>query len=122
MPMPLWWGQINKRVMNPRALENGKWPVLRHVGRSSGRTYRTPIGAQRGDEHFAFLVVYGPESDWVQNVIEAGEATLEVDGEDVALTNPRLVATEDAFSRLPADTARPPRFPRIPSCLEMDIA
>jgi hypothetical protein len=41
MPMPLWWGQVNKRLFNPRALENGKWKVINHLGRSSGHQQAT---------------------------------------------------------------------------------
>ena len=45
MPMPLWWGQINKRVFNPLSLRGDRYQVIRHVGRSSGRAYRTPLEA-----------------------------------------------------------------------------
>ena len=68
MPMPLWWGQINKRVFNPRSARNGKWQVIRHVGRVSGQTYRTPLEAHRVDDGFIIMLVYGSRCDWVQNV------------------------------------------------------
>lgn len=42
MPLPRWWRRINKHPLNPRELERGARPVLTHVGRDSGRTYRTP--------------------------------------------------------------------------------
>ncbi len=45
MPMPLWFGQINKRVFNKMELKKGTRPVLTHVGRSSGTTYQTPLEA-----------------------------------------------------------------------------
>jgi hypothetical protein len=49
VPMPRWWGQINKRVFNPRAIAGGKWPVLTHLGRVSGAMYRTPLDAHPVD-------------------------------------------------------------------------
>lgn len=49
-------GQVNKRVFNPRALKNGRWPVLRHTGRSSRKTYRIPLDAHRADNGYAFVV------------------------------------------------------------------
>jgi hypothetical protein len=60
MPMPRWWGRINKRVLNPREVERGVRPVLTHVGRSSGRTYRTPLDAHPVAGGCVFILVYGP--------------------------------------------------------------
>ncbi len=99
MPMPLWWGKINKRIFNPRAVRGGKWPVIHHVGRVSGRTYRTPLEAFRVDDGFIFVLVYGSRSDWVQNVLAAGTAKLEVAGETVDLIEPALLTAEQAFAR-----------------------
>ena len=122
MPMPIWWGQINKRVFNPIALENGKWTILRHVGRSSGRAYRTPIGTFRVGDTYYVIVVYGPKTDWLQNVLATGSAVLEVDGKEVPVTNLRLVSIDDAFRGAPESVSRPPRFLRITHCLAMDVA
>lgn len=122
MPMPIWWGQINKRVFNPIALQNGKWTILQHLGRSSGRAYRTPIGTWRVDDTYYVIVVYGPKTDWLQNVLAAGSAILEVNGEEVPVTNLRLVPIDDAFRGAPPEESRPPRFLRISQCLAMDIA
>ncbi len=76
MPMPRWWGHVNKRVFNPRAISSGKWPVLTHVGRTSGTTYRTPLDAYPVEGGYVFILVYGSGSDWVQNVLKAGSARL----------------------------------------------
>ena len=113
MPMPLWWGQVNKRVFNPRAVRSSKWQVIRHVGRSSGRSYRTPLEALPVDGGFIIMLVYGSRSDWVQNVLAAGEATLEVDGESVDLVGPELITADEAFERLPPGAKRPPRLLKI---------
>jgi deazaflavin-dependent oxidoreductase (nitroreductase family) len=113
MPMPLWWGQINKRVFNPRALRSGKWQVVHHVGRSSGRAYRTPVEAMAVDDGFVITLVYGQRSDWVRNVLAAGSARLEVGGELVEIGDPEILTADEAFARLPLDTKRPPRPLRI---------
>lgn len=122
MPMPIWWGQINKRVFNPMALKDEKWTVIQHVGRSSGKPYRTPIGTWRVDDTYYVIIVYGPETDWLQNVLVAGSAVLEVKGEEVQVTNLRLVPIDDAFRGAPTNVSPPPRFLRISQCLAMDIA
>lgn len=122
MPMPLWWGHINKRIFNPIALRNRKWPIIRHVGRTSGREYRTPLDAHAVDDDFIFILVYGSRSDWVQNVLAAGEATLESDGVEHRLTQPRLITKEAAWKLLPADTKPPPEFLNVSEYLQMTRA
>lgn len=121
MPMPLWWGHVNKRLFNPRALAGGKWPVLTHVGRTSGTTYRTPLDAFAVDGGYLFILVYGSRSDWVQNVLATARARLRVDGKELDLAAPRLVDRTEAFQALPA-TAHPPKVLRISEFLRMDLA
>ncbi len=121
MPMPRWWGHVNKRVFNPRAIASGRWPVLTHVGRTSGKTYRTPLDAHPVDSGYLFVLVYGSGSDWVQNVLAAGGARLRVDGTEVELAAPRLVEEDEAFQALSDEVARPPRMLRITEFLRMDL-
>lgn len=122
MPMPRWWGQINKRLFNPRELRRGVRPVITHVGRVSGTTYRTPLDAHPVEGGYLFILVYGAGSDWVRNVMGAGHARLAVDGDEVELTAPRLVDGAEAWRALPATVPRPPRFLRITEYLRMDLA
>jgi deazaflavin-dependent oxidoreductase (nitroreductase family) len=121
MSMPKWWGHINKRVFNPRAIAGGKWPVLTHIGRTSGTTYQTPMDAHPVDGGYLFVLVYGSGSDWVQNVLAAGHARLRVEGKELDLTAPRLVGEVEAFQLMPEDVARPPKLLRITDFLRMDV-
>lgn len=121
MAMPRWWGRINKRLFNPRAIAGGRWPVLTHVGRTSGVTYRTPLDAHPVDGGYLFVLVYGSGSDWVQNVLAAGRARLQVEGREVELTAPRVVGKDEAFQALSDEVARPPRLLRITEFLRMDL-
>jgi deazaflavin-dependent oxidoreductase (nitroreductase family) len=122
MPMPRWWGKINKRLLNPREIERGVRPVLTHVGRGSGTVYRTPLDAHPVDGGFVFVLVYGSGSDWVRNVLATGHARLAVGGEDVELANPRLIDEEEAWRAIPDTVRRPPRLLRISEYLRMDRA
>ncbi|WP_280342617.1 nitroreductase family deazaflavin-dependent oxidoreductase [Nocardia neocaledoniensis] len=122
MPMPLWWGHINKRVFNPRAVKGGKWPVLTHTGRRSGRTYQTPLDAFPVDGGYLFVLVYGARSDWVRNILAAGSARLRVEGAEVELTAPRLVDEAEALAAMAPDATRPPKLLRISEFLRMDHA
>ncbi|MEV0997713.1 nitroreductase family deazaflavin-dependent oxidoreductase [Nonomuraea sp. NPDC050202] len=122
MPMPRWWGHVNKRVFNPLTLAAGKSPVLIHVGRVSGATYRTPLDAHPVAGGYLFVLVYGSGSDWVRNVLAADGARLRVGGREVELTSPRVIGKDEAFRALPDEVARPPRVLRITEFLRMDLA
>lgn len=78
MPMPRWWARINTYTFNPRELKKGFRPVLIHVGRTSGREYRTPLDAHSVDGGFLFIPMYGVNSDWGRNVLAAGSARVRV--------------------------------------------
>lgn len=119
--MPLWWGRVNKRIFNPRALENGRWKVLNHVGRISGRRYRTPLDAVEVDGTFVFILVYGSRADWVQNAIASGSATLETGDETIELVAPRLTPEETARPMLRESVTLPPRLLGV-EYLQMDIS
>ena len=45
--------------------------ILTHVGRKSGRVYRTPVNVFRAPEGFLIALTYGRESEWVKNVLAA---------------------------------------------------
>lgn len=122
MPMPKWWGHVNKRVFNPRAIAGGKWPVLTHVGRTSGTTYRTPLDAHPVDGGYLFVLVYGSGADWVQNILKAGSARLRINGKELRLAAPRLIGETEAFDALPPEVTRPPKLLRITEFLRMDLA
>ncbi len=100
MPYPRWLAKVNKRVFNPREVERGERPVVIHVGRSSGTVYQTPLDAYPTIGGYALAVRYGLDSDWVRNVLAAGEATLRVDGKELHLDSPRLVSADEALSQL----------------------
>ena len=63
MPMPLWFGKINKRLFNPGELRRGKRPVIEHVGRTSGKTYLTPLEVLEIDGGYIVVLVYGSGAD-----------------------------------------------------------
>jgi len=54
--------------------------ILTHVGRKSGRVYRTPVNVFRVPEGFLIALTYGRESEWVRNVVAAGGCKLETRG------------------------------------------
>jgi deazaflavin-dependent oxidoreductase (nitroreductase family) len=121
VPMPRWWTHINKRVFNPAELRRGVRPVLTHVGRSSGTTYRTPLDAHPVEGGYVFILVYGSRSDWVRNVLAAGHAGLRIDQQELELTAPRLISGDEAWAAIGDGVKRPPSVLKITEYLRMDL-
>jgi deazaflavin-dependent oxidoreductase (nitroreductase family) len=65
--------------------------ILRHIGRKSGRVYRTPVNVFRGPEGFLVALTYGRESEWVRNVVAAGACELETRRVQYQLSAPTIV-------------------------------
>jgi deazaflavin-dependent oxidoreductase (nitroreductase family) len=82
------------KYMNPAVRRVARFlptfAVIKHRGRKSGRPYETVVNAYRKGDVLAILLGQG-NTDWVKNVLAAGEADLEVHGRDVHITNPRVV-------------------------------
>ena len=121
MSLPRWLAQINKRVFNRIEIKRGIRPVLNHVGRSSGKTYRTPLDAHPVDDGYLFIPMYGPRTDWVKNVLAAGAASLKIDGDETELVSPRLVKKDSVWQLLPATTKTPPGITGESELLQMNV-
>ena len=63
--------------------------IVIHVGRRSGRTYETPVNVLRDESRYVFALTYGPESDWVRNVLAAGGCRIRTRRRTVELRNPQ---------------------------------
>lgn len=94
------------RAMKPLVLRSAgtaasPTAVVEHVGRTSGRTYETPVVAAETDSGFAIALPYGENTDWLKNVIAAGSARLRHDGAVHQLDRPevvRLGAVDERFA------------------------
>ncbi|HEX2025786.1 MAG TPA: nitroreductase family deazaflavin-dependent oxidoreductase [Actinomycetota bacterium] len=95
MPLPAWLARFNRRVSNPAlrpvAASMPGFGVLVHRGRTSGRTYRTPVNAFATRDGFVIALTYGSDVDWVKNVLAEGACELIHRGERLSLVRPVLV-------------------------------
>jgi deazaflavin-dependent oxidoreductase (nitroreductase family) len=102
MPLPRSVARLNKRLTNritgPLAPYLPGFGVVVHTGRKTQRQYRTPVNVFRRPGGFVMALTYGPNADWVHNVLAAGGCILETRGRRVRLIAPRLV--HDADRRL----------------------
>jgi deazaflavin-dependent oxidoreductase (nitroreductase family) len=83
------------RLTRPFAKRLPGFAVLTHHGRTTGRTYQTPINVfRRGGDYFFFLT-YGSDVQWVKNVLASGSCSIETRGRVVELTEPELVTDHE---------------------------
>jgi deazaflavin-dependent oxidoreductase (nitroreductase family) len=86
--------RITNRITGPLAPWLPLFGVVVHTGRTSGKEYHTPVNVFRHSGGFVIALTYGPDSDWVRNVLAAGGCDLVTRGKRHRLTAPRLVHDE----------------------------
>jgi deazaflavin-dependent oxidoreductase (nitroreductase family) len=95
MPLPRRLARFNllvtNRVLGPFARHVPGFAVVLHVGRRSGRTYRTPVSLFRRGDGYVIALFYGADSQWVRNVVAAGGADIETRGRRLRLAGPEVV-------------------------------
>ena len=74
--------------------------TIKHRGRKSGRPYQTIVTAYRKGDVVAIALGHG-KTDWVKNVLAAGEADLHLIRRELHLTNPRIVPAGAGAEGLP---------------------
>jgi deazaflavin-dependent oxidoreductase (nitroreductase family) len=124
MQLPQRLARFNRHVTNPvQRLWAGWLPpfgILEHVGRRSGKPYRTPLNVFNADidgkPGVAILLTYGPDRDWLKNLNAAGGGRARRNGKTFGVTEPRKVTRDEAaehvvggwrpiFARLPFEEA-----------------
>ena len=90
-----WLAKINIAITNRiTSLFAGWLPgfgILTHVGRKSGRVYRTPINVFRASNGFVIALTYSSQSEWVKNVLAASGCELKTRGKKYQLSAPKVV-------------------------------
>ena len=107
MPVPKVVGRWNKAGLNPphpacRALD-ARPGRARSRGRQSGRRYQTPVNVFRAGDGYVIALTYGPETDWVKNVLAAGGCELRTRGQAITLGSPRLFRDQSRASIRPLE-------------------
>jgi deazaflavin-dependent oxidoreductase (nitroreductase family) len=94
MALPHWLTRVNlaftNRLTRPLAARLPWFGVLEHVGRRSGEVRQTPLNAfRRGPDRWVVALTYGPDVQWVRNVLAAGRCRMLVRGRWIGLVEPR---------------------------------
>lgn len=116
--------RMNRAVMNPRAMKTAGQPgayagVIRHVGRSSGTQYETPIGPFPTEYGFDIALPYGTSPDWLKNLVAAGSAVIVHDGVAYSVDQPEVISAADAMGNLPPGEQRNIRWFGVDSFLRV---
>jgi deazaflavin-dependent oxidoreductase (nitroreductase family) len=116
--------RFNRAFVNPRAMKKAgtlgaRASIVRHVGRTSGRPYETPVETFPTEDGFLVALPYGPDTDWLRNVLASGSATVVRDGNTYRVDQPQLVSTAVATPHLPASEQRTLRLFAVDQCLRV---
>ncbi|MBV9320548.1 MAG: nitroreductase family deazaflavin-dependent oxidoreductase [Mycobacterium sp.] len=94
MMFPPWFERWQVKYMNPAMKPLARYlpgtSVIKHRGRKSGKPYETIVAAYRKGDVLAIVLGHG-KTDWVKNVLAAGEADVQFIRSTVHITNPRIV-------------------------------
>jgi deazaflavin-dependent oxidoreductase (nitroreductase family) len=105
MPIPKVVGLWNKVGLNRLTRHIAPWMpgfgVIVHRGRRSGRRYQTPVNVFSAGNGYVIALTYGPQTDWVKNVLAAGGCELRTGGQTVQLGSPHLFHDQSRSSIRP---------------------
>lgn len=115
---------LNLRVMNPSQMKTAGTPgafagILRHTGRSSGRTYETPLGIEPTEDGFVIAMIYGERTQWSRNVLAAGSAEVIVGGRTYRVDRPEIVPIADAIGYVAPSDRRLTGLFGVTECLRV---
>lgn len=118
--------KVNRGFWNPRAMKTAGTPgayasVIRHVGRTSGQAYETPVAAEPTDDGFVIATPYGAGADWVKNVLASGSATIVDEGVVYEVDGPEVVSMNLVESSFPAQDQRAHRLFGVDECLRVHL-
>jgi deazaflavin-dependent oxidoreductase (nitroreductase family) len=92
---PRWVARFNLAVTNRITAIFVTWlpgfGMITHIGRKSGREYRTPANVFPRPNGFLIALTYGPNSEWVKNILASGGAELVTRRTRYHLSEPAVV-------------------------------
>jgi deazaflavin-dependent oxidoreductase (nitroreductase family) len=107
--------RLQRAIINPKQMGSAGTPgayasVIRHRGRVSGRSLETPVGVVADDDGFLIALVYGSRTQWLQNVLAAGSATIVHEGRTYGVDQPEVIPMQAVAARFTAGDQQGFRF------------
>ncbi len=112
MVFPVWFENIQVKYLNSALKPIARFlpgtGTIEHRGRKSGKPYNTIVTTYRKGDVLAIALAHG-KTDWVKNVVAAGQADVQLARRRLHLTNPRILPAGSAA----ADAQGLPRLARL---------
>lgn len=96
--------------------------VIRHQGRTTGRSYTTPLGMRRRGDSFFMPLTFGDHAAWYRNVMASGRAEVRYMGRDYTLADPQVIDYATAAPAFPRYERLQFRAVGINEYLRMQVA
>ena len=94
MVFPPWFENFQVKYLNPALKPIARYlpgtATIEHRGRKSGKPYKTIVTPYRKGNTLAIALGHG-KTDWVKNVLAAGQADVHYARRQVHITNPRIL-------------------------------
>jgi deazaflavin-dependent oxidoreductase (nitroreductase family) len=94
MIYPVWFENLQVKYLNPVLKPIARYlpgtATIEHRGRKSGKAFKTIVTTYRKGSVLSIALGHG-KTDWVKNVLAAGEADVHYTRRDVHITNPRIL-------------------------------
>ncbi|BBZ52859.1 hypothetical protein MHEI_45760 [Mycobacterium heidelbergense] len=104
MVFPVWFENLQVKYLNKALKPIARYlpgtGTIEHRGRKSGAPYKTIVTAYRKGNVLAIALAHG-KTDWVKNVLAAGQADVRFARRTVHLTNPRILPAGSDGEGLP---------------------
>ena len=104
MVFPPWFERVQIKYLNPMIKPFARYlpgmATIKHRGRTSGKPYETIVTAYRKGGVLAIALAHG-QTDWVKNVLAAGEADVHFVRREVHIVNPRILPAGSDGEGLP---------------------
>jgi deazaflavin-dependent oxidoreductase (nitroreductase family) len=104
MIFPPWLERFQIKYFNPVVRPIARYlpgfAIITHRGRKSGTPYETIVTAYCKGNILAIALAHG-KTNWVKNVLAAGEAEVRLTRKTVHITNPRILPAGSDGAELP---------------------
>jgi len=112
MVFPPWFERFQIKYINPALKPIARYlpgtATITHRGRTSGKPYETIVTTYRQGNVLAIALAHG-KTNWVKNVLAAGQADVRFTRREVHIVNPRILPAGSAGS----DAQGLPRLVRL---------
>lgn len=88
-----WFNRVVGRIAGHRG---SPFALVEHVGRRSGRIYRTPVEALWAEDGFVIPLGHGSDCDWCRNSVAAHGCRIVRNGITYQLADPHVIDLDDA--------------------------